>query len=253
MYPHSFLWHYLWLAPYALQVFIVLTMVRRKLVHEFPVFLTYTVFEMIQGGTLFALDHMPSVSAPQYWEAYWASLVLSITLRFALIHEIFCHVFHDYAALQELVRLLFRWAAALLLLVAVVVSAYAPPTEGYRFLTGVYVVNRAVDLIQTGLLVFLFLFSSYFKLSWRSYPYGIALGLGIFSSVDLATSAIRASVGPALGNYQFDFITMATYHCCVLVWLVYLLAPESSYRAVQGLPDDNLKRWNSELERLLLQ
>ncbi len=253
MYPHSFLWHYLWLAPHALQVFIVLTMVRRKLVHEFPVFLTYTAFQVIQGGTLFALDHMPSVSALQYWETYWVGLVVTIVLRFALIHEIFSHVFREYPALQELVPLLFRWAAALLLLVAVAVFAYARAADGYRFLVGVHVVNRAVSLIQAGLLVFVFLFSSYFKLSWRSYVYGIALGLGIFASVDLATSAIRASVGPALGNDQFDLITMITYHCCVLVWLVYLLAPESSRRAVKGLPDDNLERWNSELERLLLQ
>jgi hypothetical protein len=253
MYPHSFLWHYLWLAPHALQAFIVFIMVRRKLVHEFPVFLTYTVFQVVQSGTLFVLDHLAAVSAVQYWEAYWVGLVATIILRFTLIHEIFAHVFREYPALQELVRLLFRWAAALLILVAVGVSAYAPPTQGYRFLTAVYVVNRAVGLIQAGLLVFLFLFSSYFKLAWRSYVYGIALGLGIFASVDLATSAIRTAVGPSLGNYQFDFITMVTYHCCVLIWLLYLLAPESSHRAVKALPADNLERWNSELERLLLQ
>jgi hypothetical protein len=253
MYPHTFLWHYLWIAPYTLQIVISVVMIRRRLLHEFPVFFTYTVFEAFQGVTLFILDHAASISARQYWEAYWISLLVTIGLRFALIYEICSHVFRQYPALEQLVRVLYRWVAVLLILVAVVVSAYTGVNDRFRSLTGVHVVSRAASLIQVGLLVFLFLFSAYFKLSWRSYVYGIALGLGIFSSVDLATSALRASLGPQPGNYVFDFITMTTYHCCVVLWLVYLLAPESSRRIAQELPADNLEQWNSELERLLLR
>jgi hypothetical protein len=254
MYPHSFLWHYLWIAPYALQLLIAAIMVRRRLVSEFPVFFAYTVFEAIQGGILFTLDHLDSISGLQYWQVYWVSLLLTIVLRFALIREIFSHVFSAYPALGNLLRLLLGGALIILLLAAIVASAYIEPSSHYRQLViGVHILNRAVSLIQTGLLVFLFLFASYFRLSWRSYVYGIAVGLGIFSSVDLATSAIRASIGPSVGNYQFDFVTMATYHCCVLVWLVYMLAPEPLHRTVKELPSDNLDRWNDELERLLLR
>ena len=46
---------------------------------------------------------------------------------------------------------------------------------------------------------------------------------------------------------------MATYHCCVLIWLVYLLVPDSNRRTVKQLPDNNLEQWNAELQRLLLQ
>ncbi len=233
-------------------------MIRRRLVREFPVFFVYTVYQIVQEGTLFVLDHamrghLVAVPPYRYWHAYWAFMVVSSALRFALIYEIFFHILQSYRGLWELSRLLFRWVAALLLLVAVVISAYAPANDPYRFHTGVYVVNRAVSLVQTGLLVFLFLFSSYFHLSWRSYVCGIALGLGIFSSVDLATSAMRASIGPAPGNYVYDFIVMGTYHCSVLIWLAYLLAPEYSRRMVKELPADDLERWNAELQRLLLQ
>jgi len=254
MYPHTFLWHYLWIAPHALQIVISVVMIRRRLLCEFPAFFTYTVFEAVQGGTLFILDHAASVTPEQYWITSHAGQVITIGLRFALIYEILSLVSRHYPALEQLVRVLFRWAAGLLILIAVVVSGYAP-VSSYPVLifNRVHEVNRAVSLIQTGLLVFLVLFSAYFKLSWRSYVYGIALGLGIFSSVELATSAIRASLGLEPGNYVFDFITMATYHCCVVLWLVYLLVPESSRRIVKQLPADNLERWNSELERLLLR
>ena len=55
MYPHSFLWHFLWLAPHVLQMFIAGTMFRRGLVREFRVFFIYTLFQVIEEGTLFVM------------------------------------------------------------------------------------------------------------------------------------------------------------------------------------------------------
>jgi len=258
MYPHSWLWYYLWLAPHTLLAVLAVVMVRRRLAREFPAFFAYVVCQVLQTATLFSLDYaawsgFASVSPYRYWEVYWAFLFLSIGLRFAVIYEIFACVLRGYPGLWELSRRLFRWGAALLVLTAIAISAYAPISDPHRFLTGVHAVNRAVSLVQIGQLLFLFLFSSYFRVSWRNYGYGIALGLGIFSSVDLATSAIRASLGPVPGNYVFDFITMGTYHCCVLLWLAYLLAPEPSRGPAKQFPADDLEQWNLELERLLLR
>jgi hypothetical protein len=252
MYPHSPIWHYLWVAPHVLQVAIVVIMIRRRLVREFPVFLTYTIFQIVIGGSLFVMDHSSAVSAAQYINAQWVDTIGSVVLRFALIYEIFSRIFDPYPALAKLGRLLFRWGVVVLMLVAVVVAAYAP-NDPTPFISGIHVVNCAVSLMQCGLLVFLFLFSSYFGLSWRNYVYGIAAGLGIFSSVNLATAALRIDTGAAAGSYSLDFVTMATYHCCVLIWLVYMLAPETARRGVKQLPDNNLEQWNTEMQRLLLR
>jgi hypothetical protein len=250
MYPHSFLWHYLWIAPHALQAIIVIVMIRRRLSREFPMFLTYTIFQIAEGGTLFVLDHVPAVTAYQYWCVYWVGLATSIALRFAVISEVFYNVFDNYPGLKELSRVLFRWATAVLLLVAVVVAVHVPADGTYSILSGIHVLDRAVAVMQSGLLLLLVGFSSYFGLSWRSFTYGIAIGLAIFSSVDLATEAVRT--GPVAG-YVFDFVTMATYHCCVVIWLVYLLVPETSSRMAKEPPEHNLEQWNAELQRLLLR
>ena len=93
MYPHSFLWHYLWIAPHALQIVIAAHHYPRKLFREFPMFPAYTIFQVVLEGTLFILDHSPAVSGYQYWEVYWAGSVVSIALRFAVISEIFSQVF----------------------------------------------------------------------------------------------------------------------------------------------------------------
>ena len=252
MAPHSFLWHYLWIAPHALQIIVVIVMVRRGLLREFPVFFTYTVFQILEEGTLFILDHSAAVSGYQYWCAHSIGLAIDIALRFAIIFEVFTSVFRNYPGLRYLCRILFRGAIVVLLVAAITVAARAPESGMFPLLTRIHVVDLSVDVMQSGLLILLLGFSSYFGLSWRSLAYGIAAGLGIFSSVGLATEAMRVWTGPVAG-YAFDFVTMATYHCCVVIWLVYLLAPETARSSVKELPENTLEQWNAELQRLLLQ
>jgi hypothetical protein len=51
-----------------------------------------------------------------------------------------------------------------------------------------------------------------------------------------------------------DFLNMATYHLCVLIWFYYLLIPQKSATTFAVLlPENNLDIWNRELERLLQQ
>jgi len=117
----------------------------------------------------------------------------------------------------------------------------------------VHVLERTASILQCGLLVGVFILSTYLRLSWRSYVFGIALGLGIFSSIELVTSAIRAETGHAYTK-PLDYLTMATFHACVLIWAFYLWAPErSSQYSLKVLPEADLENWNQELQRLLNQ
>lgn len=252
MHPHSFLWHYLWIAPHVLQIGIAVAMVRKGWVRQFPVFFAYTLFQPVEEGTLFLLDHSAVVSAAQYWYAYWAGLAIDVTLRFAIIREIFSSLFQMYPGIKRLGWIVFRGAAAVLLLTAILVVVRAPQDGTFQILSRVHLLDLGVSVVQSGLLLVLVGFSAYVRLSWRSFAHGIALGLGIFASVDLAKETMRIWTGPVAG-YAFDFVTMATYHCCVLIWLVYVLAPEVAHRTVKELPEHNLEQWNAELQRLLLQ
>ncbi len=250
MYPHSFLWHYLWIAPHALQFLIAIIMVRRRKFREYPVFFAYTVFQIVEGGTLFILDHVAAVSSDQCWLVHKGGQVFDAALRFAIIFEIFSGVFGNYSGLKQLTRILFRGTTVVLLFAAIVVAARAPDDGTLAILSRVHLLNLSVDIMQSGLLLLLVGFASYFGLSWRSSAYGFAFGLGIFACVDLATETVRIWSGPAA---YFDFVTMATYHCCVVIWLVYLLAPQTAPLTAKELPENNLDQWNAELQRLLLQ
>ena len=109
-------------------------------------------------------------------------------------------------------------------------------------------------MIECGLVFFLFVFAAYFRLTWNRAAFGIALGLGVSSCIHLATWAVAANGGLAQRRYLLDFVNMATFHACVLMWFYYLLLPgKAATRSAVRLPEHNLEVWNRELERLLQQ
>jgi hypothetical protein len=244
---------YLWIAPHALQAVLAIVMIRRKLFRQFPAFFTYTVYEVAQFLTLFTTDHLKSVSAEQWAMAALVGKTGSMILRFAVVHEIFNNVFQSYPALKAFGGVLFRWATVVLMIIAVTMVAYSSGTDLDRYTVCYTVVDRAVSVVQCGLLVLLVLLARFLSFPWTSYALGIALGLGFFASVDLGISALRAQYGLNVGYGIMDSISMATYHCCVLFWVVTLLRPERIMGRMGSPPHQELEHWNSVLQRLLQQ
>lgn len=253
MKPLHVLWYCLWVAPHIFQGIIVFDMVRRRLHRQFPMFFLYTVFEILQFAVLFTISRSHLHFGGGYVRVYSVGLALSTAVRFAVIYELFSHFFRLYPALDGAGRLLFRGATIVLLLVAVGLAFSAPGNGTDLLVNATYALDRTVSVLQCGLLISLFLFSRYFVLSWRSHAFGIALGLGVFATVELAASAIRLHLG-VFGKWPVNLLTMATYYCCVLIWVFYLMAPEREPQyPARTLPKYDLEIWNQELQRLLQQ
>jgi hypothetical protein len=102
--------------------------------------------------------------------------------------------------------------------------------------------------VQCGLLLYLFLFSYFSGLAWRSRVLGIALGFGLFASVQLASVAIQARVGMA-NQQTWMWVNMASYNCAVLVWTAYLLPHKKEVVAVVPVATE-VKSWNQALLQL---
>lgn len=252
--PRAFLhplWYYFWIAPHVLQALILYFMVRRKLHHQFPFFAVYIASEIVQFAVLYGLSHSRFHYGPVYLHSYVSFLGLSTAVRFAVIYEIVNHVLGRYPTVDEAGRHFFRFSTVLLLLLAVLLAVLMPRSQSEFILTATYSLDRAVSILQCGLLLSMFVFSRYFSLSWNSLDFGIAVGMGVFASVELATSAMWLHLG-SFGNTAVNLLTMGTYHCCVLIWLFYVLKPEKVSAAVpKTLPDHDLEVWNQELQRMV--
>jgi hypothetical protein len=246
------LFFYLWIAPHALQAVLAIIMIRRKLFRLFPAFFAYTVYEVVQFVVLFTMNRMASVPVNQWFIADLVGITGSMVLRFLVVHEIFNNVFESYPALKAFGDVLFRWATVVLMIMAVTMVGYSSGAELDRFTVVYTVLDRAVSTVQCGLLVLLVLLARFLSFPWTSYAFAIALGLGFFASVDLGISAIKAQYGTNVG-YMLDPLSMATYHCCVLFWVVSLLRPERKIARAASPPGHELEHWNSVLQRLLQQ
>lgn len=233
----------LWVLAPLMQAALAVIMVRRGLRRKFPFFFAYTVFQVIAFGLKFFFYHRSQL---EYFYVYWTTGALSIVLAFAVIYEVFQHVFRPYAALRDMGAMLFRWAALVLLGIAALMTLTMPQMETSRVLQAILALERSVRVTQCGLVLFLFLFSPFLGISSRHHMFGIALGFGIFSSVDLILVTLLAQ-GLPVAPY-FSLVKSAAYNVTVLVWSWYLLSPEPARRLARFPVAD---RWNFALAGVL--
>jgi hypothetical protein len=249
---HSLLWHYLWVAPNLLLALLGIVLWRRGLHKELRGFFIYAWFQAVQWAVLYPMDLIPSIPGADYWRVYWVSVVLEFIIVFFLISDIFADVFGSYAALSHLGKLLIRRGGALLLITATAIAARAPMDNPFWYIPATHILQEAMYIVVSGLIVLLFAEAAYFRLAWNPRVYGIALGLGISSCVHLATWAIAANGGLTGKRNLLDLANMASFHGAVLIWFYYLLVPQKvPTKPVGALPENNLAVWNQELERLL--
>jgi hypothetical protein len=248
------IWYYVWVAPHLVLIAVLWVMVRRGILRRLPIFFSYVLFEAVQFGALFFLRQTRTTPGSGYFQFYAVGLALSTVLRFGVILEAFGELFQGRAPLTVPARTFGRFATLTLLGSAILLAALSPGVESDWLKHTIHGLDRAVSILQCGLVISLLLFSRYFALSGRGYAFGVALGLGVLASVELATSAIRL-YGIA-GSTFCDLVTMGTYHVCVLIWLFYFWKSERPDKGdPKGtptvLPKDDLELWNRELERLL--
>jgi hypothetical protein len=264
---HSLLWHYLWVAPSVLLLVLGGRLWRLCLHKQYLLFFALAISSAIEQLTLYFCDLVPSVTPETWWRIFWAGLLVEGLLKFALVGQIFARAFGTYPSVAKLGQFLIRGVGASLVLAAALAAAYAPKDSVFGIVSGAHLLEQAIYLIEAGLLVFIFFFSSYFRLSLSRPLFGIALGLSISACVHLATWAVAANAGlPTAKRVTLDFVNMATYHVCVLIWFYYLLVPRkvvkqdtippkgpSAGSPIGLTPEEDLEVWNRELERLVQQ
>lgn len=245
---YKFLLYYLWIAPHALLAVVSGLMLIRRLHKSFPVFFLYTLYETLGFLLRFTAYTVGHSFGGTYRYVFIVTAAGSTALRFGIIQEIFDNVFHDYPRLVGIAAASMRWLTGILIVSAVLLALYSSGAVSDNLLAGIMLLDRSVAIIQAGLLLFLFLFSRMFGLSWRSYTFGIALGFGVFASTELAYWAVRLTDLTEHSQDLLDLLPTGSYHISVLVWLGYLLAAEKPVgAATYTVPE--LNQWSGELER----
>jgi hypothetical protein len=216
--PMNWLMYGSWLAGPLLQIILLIFMVRQKFHTVFPRFFSYILFQVVKSACLFVLYHY---SPDNYFNAYWTGNTISVVLAVLVMDEILHSLFHEYGGIQSLGTTIFRWSCGLLFLLAVIGALSSGEVGGDRVAAGVFAFDRSMRLMQVGLFLLLMLLCRLLKNCWRQPVFGIALGFGVFASIEL----ILVSALTWFGNGHGAFISLlksAAYNAVTLVWIGYL-------------------------------
>jgi hypothetical protein len=162
-----------------------------------------------------------------------------------VIHEIFLDVFRPYHMLKDLGTVLFKWTGLVMLLVSAIV-AFSNTAHSDPLAQAVTLLQRSVRMVQCGLILFLLLFSQFLGVSRKQQSFGIALGFGLFASVELVLLALYS--GGYLHSGRMNLINTCMYNVAIVVWIGYALARSSVRDAVTN--HLQTQRWERSLADL---
>jgi hypothetical protein len=232
-----------WMAHPVLELSLIAAMLTHGLHRRFPFFFAYIVFELVSFGVLFPMQRHHAFVAYSY--GYWTSAMINLVVGFKVIHEIFLDVFRPYHTLRDLGTVLFKWAALVMVFVAMVVAVVSP-TGQQPFVQAFTTTQRCVRTIQCGLVLFLLFFSTYLGVSRRRYSFGMALGFGTYACMELASNALY--FGGQIKAPFVGLINSAMYAGSLLIWFGYCFLEASAMQQQKGILTS--QRWEESLTDL---
>lgn len=221
-----------WFAGPLLQITLSIFMVRRGFHRQFPRFFTYILFQTLKSTCLFIAFRY--FSNEIYFDAYWTGNATSVLLTVAVMDEILRNLFKEYGGVQIVGTTIFRWSCGLLLVLAILSALSNRDGAADTVVAAVFGFERGVRVMQVGFFLLLMLLSRALKNCWRQPVFGIALGFGVFASVELILVSFVMAHGNIHGS-KISLIKSMAFNLVTLVWTGYLSQHAERVPSVDGI------------------
>src|SRR5690349_23722604 len=134
-----------------MQAVLIAAICWRKLWRTYPMFFAYLGSEIM----LFFVLFLNQKDYDAYFYLYWLGAGISALFGFKVIHEVFTDVLRPFHALRDFSAMMFRWAGAVVMLIAIM-AAMNSMKSGFPLITaGLLSLERSVRVMQCGLVLFL--------------------------------------------------------------------------------------------------
>lgn len=191
----------------------------------------------------------PTVAYQYDFYIYWAGFAVNSVLMLIVIVSMYRLAMAPLKGLNTLGMLVFKWVAAISMLVALG-SAFAPHITKISYIVSfVSQMQRTQSILVLCLLLFVCFAIRPMGLSYRSRIFGVSLGLGVMATTDMIQSAW---VHSASSNMYGLFSIVGNGAVCVtfLTWTVYFALPEPKRRIITLPTTSPFLRWNQISEVL---
>jgi hypothetical protein len=250
MNAQTLLQYLLWIAPQALLAIVATRMVRNRIAANTPVFFAYLLFSLAKFLLRFGVYHLMGGESVAYFDVYWSLALIDAMFVLLVIHEIYILGLGAYEGLTTFAAILFKWSAAVLVLLAAVTAASASGSDLSRLAAGILTLDRSATIVQLGLIVLLFVATSSLWLVWQRHLFGIATGMAVIISIEVVALALTTRHGFIFAN-TYSWVKSVAYLCGVLIWTVYFLRREAPVPFTVLGDDLRLQEWNTALLKLL--
>jgi hypothetical protein len=242
-----FIWLYLWVAPHLLLAVVAAVMLWSRRYREFPVFFSYLLFEIVQFCILFLMNRL-QWHVSSYQEIDLLGRAGSVALRFGMIQEMLEAPAMRCVPLRKSMARLLRTTAVILALLALAFIGSVYSWNFREMIVPAYAIDQTLNILQCGLLVFVFLWHRFLGLKMQNFVAGIALGMGLVAGLEPLLHALKDA--RVLDPLDVDLLRMGAYHVSVLIWLYFAIVREeaTSESAVTSLSD--ARKWAVELGRI---
>lgn len=239
----------LWLLCASVQGAIAYRMWWRKNYRDYPLFFTYTLEQLIRFGVLFYFYKLHLQAS--YFHVYAGFQAIEAILQIGVVCELFSDVFGPYEGIRQIGPSILRWASVFFLFSAILVAVFSTGADSYKYLGQMFAMGRSVEIVQAGLLLLLALASSFLALEWKWQSLWIALGFGLFTSINLIAYTIRFQSGMA-SQQDLSLLSNGAYALAVLCWVrAFYFVPEDTGPSRQEPTQWDVQSWNRALLQLL--
>ncbi len=232
--------------PSGLLVILLGLLARRRIFSALPYFFAYAVFAVSADIVRFATHNHRPAYVYIYWITEAAYDILGILVMYEVLHS----------ALGSLARA--RWTrliVPILVIVGVGLSLahrQAVPPKVTGFLAYIVLGEIAVRFVQVLVFAGLVTLVPLIGLRWRQYPFGVATGFGLYSTVMLLTTIKFSDFGTRF-KLLWGWTSLVAYSLAVLIWIWFFSVPQKIETPVTELsapsPGD-LKKYKDALRRM---
>ena len=187
---------------------------RRRLYREFPFFCAYVALTVVVSLIRFSV----SGDYNTYFYVFWVTEAIYAVAAILALHEAFRKVFFAFYELWWWFRLVFPAVTAFMAFIAIRNAIEHPALQGARFLEVILALARGVNYLEAVLFGVFFGLVLLLGVPWRSYPFGIVEGFGMYALGAMIAFGLRSEIGKKY-DVVAKYLPPVAYIVGALIWL----------------------------------
>jgi hypothetical protein len=207
----------------ALQALLLIILLPKIIHQRFGWFFTYLAINFLFGLALLLMLIITGNETRAYSVTYWTGDAMVTSLAVMACYEMFRDIFRNFFNLRGF-RMLFPGASSLFILVGLIRMISSSGSAESRLISLIYSAEIAAGILQVGIFFLFLLLVQFFRVPWKHYTFGVAVGFGVSAAGSLVAFMVRSEFGTKFDPI-FRFVVPLTYTIGVAIWLLTFLWP----------------------------